>query len=380
MRRVITLDLARGIAILGTLGTNIWIFSHPEGLAGYLTAPQPAGQPVWATFAGTVLAQLTNGKFLGLLTLMFGIGLAIQADAAQRRGRPWPGPYGWRAALLFLDGLLHYLLVVEFDVLMGYAVTGAIVAYIITTSPRTQRRWIIGTAAAHLALMTALTVALWTQPAVNPGPLDPNPYRDGSWWDLVVFRIDNAGVFRAEPVLIGALSIAMFTLGNTLWRAGLFAPEGAGLRRRLMIIGAVALPVDLLLGASHANWFLLTRYGTAPLVALGILATIAGLRDPHGWWVDRLSELGRVALSGYITQNVVASVLFYGWGLDLGGVALAWRFPLTVAAWVGISALIITGAHVWLRYHRRGPVEWLWHRAYEVLSGVGGGRSRRVRA
>jgi uncharacterized protein len=70
--------------------------------------------------------QLANGKFLGMLTLMFGVGLELQRRSARRRGRPWPGRYPWRASLLFLDGLLHYLLVVEFDILMGYAVTGAV--------------------------------------------------------------------------------------------------------------------------------------------------------------------------------------------------------------------------------------------------------------
>jgi uncharacterized protein len=58
----------------------------------------------------------TNGKFLALL---FGIGLELQYQSARRRGTPWPGWYLWRAALLFVEGLLHYLLVFEFDVLMS---------------------------------------------------------------------------------------------------------------------------------------------------------------------------------------------------------------------------------------------------------------------
>lgn len=37
--RLQSLDVLRGIAILGTLGTNIWIFTDPEGLIGYLQGP-----------------------------------------------------------------------------------------------------------------------------------------------------------------------------------------------------------------------------------------------------------------------------------------------------------------------------------------------------
>ena len=62
--------------------------------------------------------------------------------------------------MLFLDGLLHYLLVVEFDILMGYAVTGAVVAVVLATSPRSQRIWLWTAASLHMLLLSALTAAL----------------------------------------------------------------------------------------------------------------------------------------------------------------------------------------------------------------------------
>ncbi len=368
--RIVGLDVARGIAILGTLGTNIWIFSHPAGMLGYLDSPTTPDASAAQAAVEHVLQQLAQGKFLGLLTLMFGIGLAIQADSAQRAGRRWPGPYLWRASILFLDGLLHYLLVVEFDVLMGYAVTGAIVAYVIARSPRAQAVWIAVAAGIHAMLVALLTIGMWSAPT-SYSPPDPNPYRDGSWWDLVLLRVDYAGVFRFEPVFILFLSIAMFTVGNRLYRAGLFADRGAGLRRSLMIAGAVALPVDLGLGVASQNWLFVVRYGTAPIVALGLLALIAEvtLRGRIGWAGRRLADLGRVALSGYVLQNVLASVVFYGWGLDLGGVAPAWRLPVTVLAWCAVSSLVLLAAHLWLRRFRRGPLEWLWARSYALLTG-----------
>ena len=35
--RIAVLDVARGVAILGTLATNIWIFTDPAGMIGILT-------------------------------------------------------------------------------------------------------------------------------------------------------------------------------------------------------------------------------------------------------------------------------------------------------------------------------------------------------
>ena len=59
------------------------------------------------------------------------------------------------------------------------------------------------------------------------------------------------------------------------------------------------------------------RYGTAPVVALGLLAAITELvlrRPTDGFARRRLEQIGRMALSCYIAQNLLASVICYGWG------------------------------------------------------------------
>ena len=164
--RYASLDVLRGVAILGTLATNIWIFTDPEGLVGYLQQrhgrhdSHRSGRAIEA-----VLQQLAQGKFLGLLTLMFGIGLEIQRRSAVRAGRRWPGRYPWRAGLLLLDGLLHFVLVAEFDVLMGYAVTGMVVAYLLATSEQAQRAWLVVASVVHVLLLSLVTIALLSLPS-----------------------------------------------------------------------------------------------------------------------------------------------------------------------------------------------------------------------
>ncbi len=61
--RIGVLDVPRGVATLGTLGTSIWIFTDPLGPAGFLAGP---GDGV-AGVVERVLLTLCNGKFLGLL-------------------------------------------------------------------------------------------------------------------------------------------------------------------------------------------------------------------------------------------------------------------------------------------------------------------------
>lgn len=372
--RLAALDVLRGIAILGTLGTNIWIFTNAEGLLGYFAhSDEPDGAWLWAE---RFLQQLAQGKFLGLLTIMFGIGLAIQQRSAVKSGRRWPGGYPIRAGLLFLDGLLNFFLVAEFDVLMGYAVTGLVVAFVLATSPKAQRRWLIVAASIHVTMLSLLAVAMAFAPAGDAparDPLDPNPYADGSFWDLVVFRWEHLLVFRLEPILIFPMSIALFLLGARLYRAGVFLPEGARIRKRLMIIGfAVAAPLDLALGMIGGDLIVFTRYGLAPFVAMGILALVAELyvrRPAPGLVGRRFAEVGRMALSCYILQNLVAGAICYGWGLGLAElVSPNARVPFTVGVYLLVSALMLVFAHLWLRRFERGPVEWLWNASYRALT------------
>ncbi|WP_280467716.1 DUF418 domain-containing protein [Nocardia cyriacigeorgica] len=376
--RLVALDVLRGIAILGTLGTNIWILTDPEGIIGYVNHLGAPVEDGWG-WAERALQQFAQGKYLGLLTIMFGIGLAIQQASAQRAGRRWPGKYPIRAGLLLLDGLLNFLLIAEFDVLMGYALTGLVVAYLLATSERAQRRWLIVQASIHVTMLTLLAVAMTADGGSvsdsDPEPLDPNPYADGSFWDLVLFRLDNALTFRVEAIFIFPMSIALFLLGARLYRAGVFAPEGARLRKRLMILGfGVAAPADLLLGVFvGGDVVLITRYGIAPLVSLGILALVAHFylnRPGTGFVGARLSEVGRTALSCYILQNLVASIICYGWGFGVAArVSPDARVPFTVAVYLVVALIIIGFAHLWLRRFDRGPVEWAWHATYRRLAG-----------
>ncbi|WP_307781304.1 DUF418 domain-containing protein [Agilicoccus flavus] len=33
----------------------------------------------------------------------------------------------------------------------------------------------------------------------------------------------------------------------------------------------------------------------------------------------------------------------------------------TIVGWLVVSALLLLGSALWLRFFRRGPIEWAWH-------------------
>lgn len=354
-----TIDVVRGVAILGTLWTNIWLFTNIHGLYGALMSNDD--QPL----AERILISLSQGKFLALLSLIFGVGLSLQLGSARRKAVRWPGRYRIRMLLLLADGTINYFLIAEFDVLMGYAVTGWVVSYLLLTRTRTQTALIITLGLVHTIFIGLIASAGST--FSEPADELITPYANGSFVDLVLFRLDNFGLFRAEPVLIFALSLALFLAGAKLNDAGVFRPEASKLRSILMIIGATALPIDLALGISgNTSAILVQRYLTAPLVSLGLLAGIIWL-CLHFGTPQLLQKVGQTALSCYLLQNLLAGALFYGWGLGLVNHIQPWRVPATMLGYVVVMAAVVLFAHLWLNRFSIGPVEWVWKKLAQPL-------------
>ncbi|MFE7097847.1 DUF418 domain-containing protein [Streptomyces erythrochromogenes] len=376
--RLPLLDVLRGAAILGTLMTNVWIFASPGSewgvLQGGMKVPDALGDPSAANIAETVFRFLADGKFLALLTVLFGVGLAIQFDSAARRGEPWPGRYPKRAAFLFVEGTVHFLLVFAWDVLMGYAVTALLVAWLLARSEKVRRvaMWTAG--GVHLALVALVTLAAASYSDSSPeGPDGPGPaavdlYAHGSWPAQVAFRLEHFLILRIEPVFSFGLLVFLFLLGVRLHRAGAFTAtaDGRRIRNRLAAWGlGLGLPLNAAATLGGGDFFLLGRYGAAPLLALGYIGLIGIALDRL--WIPAtatraLGSVGRTALSCYVAQNLLCMLICYGIGLGLaerlGGSGPWWVMGL----WAGVSLALATGSWLWLRRFDRGPLEALQHK------------------
>ncbi|MEY7971660.1 DUF418 domain-containing protein [Saccharomonospora xinjiangensis] len=371
--RIDALDLARGIAILGTLATNIWIFTDPAGALGWLALDVERGA------VETLLLTLSNGKFLALLSILFGVGLELQYRSAVRRGLRWPGRYLWRATLLLLEGVLHYLLIFEFDVLTGYALVSVHVAFLVSRSDRVRRTWLAVAAAVHVTFVGLLTAASLSgalsgaaEGTTSTGGAEYTAiaaYSSASWLDQVRTRIELAGFFRLEILLILPLSTVLFLAGIEVLRAGAFedSERGSRVRRRLLSFGLGAgVPLNLVTAFAGPDWFFVDRYIVPPIVAFGLLAAVVefAARTRGGLLRRGLIATGRAAMSCYVLQNLVAGALCYGWGLGLATLLADVRPWWVLAAWAFVSALLMTLAALWLRAFSRGPLELLLHRLY----------------
>lgn len=359
--RIRLLDILRGFAILGTLGTNIWIFAHAGDLS-YITTFDHSGWWGANDLLRMIVLFLVNGKLLGLLTIMFGVGLEMKYRQAKRKGKPWPGVYLWAVLFLVLEGLLHFILVMEYDILMSYGVTAIIAAFIVKGGDRLIARTmnVIGSVFA-IAILALAGLMLASGASVSLGSFHDVValYQEGTWLEQVQYRLANFLPLRMEAILVIPTNVFLFLLGVRFMRAGVFSPDenGKRLRKRLFRLGIyVGVPLNLLIFVPGGAFDLPVRYLFAPLMSMGYIAILARMIQytKLEWLWHLLENAGKMSLSCYVLQNLMASAVFYGWGLGLAGEL---NSAAIIAVWLVISAFQLGMASLWLRGFKLGPME-----------------------
>jgi uncharacterized protein len=362
--RIRLLDIFRGFSILGILGINIWIFAYLGNLNYTFTFQNNEWWSSIDTFLRTLALALFNGKFLGVLAILFGVGLHLKYQQSLRKGRPWPGIYLWICLILLVEGFLNFVFVMEYDILMSYAVTAIIASLIVKAGDRAIKWAFISFGGINLVLylgVTLLIIAL-QQSRGNISLEDINTvllYQHGTWGEQIAYRLTNFWELRFEMILGFCSNIFLFLIGVQLMRKGAFSPneEGKKIRKAMLKYGLlIGLPLNFLVFIPGGIFDLIMRYVFSPLLAIGYMGLFAWLveKRENFWLWKWIEKTGRVSLSCYLFQNLLCSAIFYGWGINLGGKMNAWSILLT---WLFISIVQVLLATLWLRFAKLGPME-----------------------
>ena len=390
MERHISIDAVRGFAVLGILLMNI----VSMGLPGYAYVnPMHYGGHTGADLWAWGLAHvLVDGKMRALFTMLFGASMLLIADRAQGQS-PGPAAVHYRRIFwLFVIGMIHCWLIWYGDILVTYALAGAIVFGARRWSPRRQ----IIAGIIVLVLLALYSLAGWfhfsglQQVAAANGPgaaaaraapeeLAGAPvsaaqeiagYR-GGFLDVFRARAPSAIFFQTFLLPTQAIpeAVGLMLVGMGLFRTGFFSGEWPrrAYRRALWLIPAgivITLPVTRLLVVSRwDNVTELLGYASAaiaaPLMALGYAAAIVLIvrSGALAAVVARLAAVGRMALTNYLGASILATTFFYGYGLGMfARLSRAELYLVVLAIW----ALQLALSPLWLRRFRYGPFEWLW--------------------
>ena len=371
------LDALRGFALFGVLLVNLRSLSLYDLLPRDERAALPS--TIIDAWLQPFMAALVDGTSITLFSLLFGVGFALQQ---QRAGHDPAGTrrYLRRLLLLFGFGLAHAYVFWWGDILRYYAVLGLLLIPL----SRLPDRWLAG-----LGVVVCVGLPVWLQPVV-PGLLPPQiSSPESAARALAAFRSEDMATMLAGNLerdlrmriavwFLPAYVLGRLMIGAALGRSGVLREPERHLRfwRRLFV-------AMLVLGGGLTLFFALRAAGVfgealpwldsvpgsmalrmgrfaAPL-AMGLLylAGLALLFQRQRWrrLIVLLAPLGRMALTHYIGQTIVAIALFYGIGLGLGA-----RFGLvgTLVASLLILALQLAASRWWLARFRFGPLEWLW--------------------
>lgn len=375
--RLDLVDALRGFAIV-----SIMLLHNIEHFDLYFSPP---GEPAWLKGLGQhiwdAMFAVFGGKSYAIFALLFGLTFHLQYDARARRGEDFRPRFAWRMLLLLGFGLVNSAFY-EGDILAMYAVLGLALIPVARLGT-----WTVFLLACFLSLQPVAWLDAFAALGSAPGKLpDPASWayfgraeeylKHGSLLDVWIGNLTNG----KQAVLLWSWEMgrilqipALFMFGMLAGRLGLFAmnDRNIGIWRRVFF-GALLLLGPLIFIHGHLNAWIPAEALRRPLNAICtpllnldiMLLLVTGFallyRRPAGARVlGSLRWLGRMSLTSYMMQSIVGTTLYHGFGFGLYAVTG------TVAALsIGIvlAALQGTFSAWWLKRHKQGPLETVWHR------------------
>lgn len=381
--RLETLDVLRGFALLGILAMNIRAMAAPFGAYMYPYALFDYTGPSRTAYVFT--SVVFDLKMMGLFSMLFGAGVLLYAAKSTETGAPPRGLWYRRMFWLLLIGLAHAYLIWDGDILVPYALCGILLLWWVR---RLSARVLVAGAVVLLAIGVFFTIGhglawqgmseaeraqeleMW-MPTRAQAEAQLAAMR-GSYVDIVAHRAPF--VFMAQT---------MYFFFFFLWRCGGMMLLGMGLHkwgfldgsrpdRTYMLAATICIPAGLALAGYGVIELERIRFAMpertvrdvwnyigAVLASVGYAAVIilivkrrlvAGARKA-------LAAVGQMALTNYLLQSAIASVLFLGWGFGLVG-RLDYAGQLVVVGAIWVLQLVLSP--LWLRHYRFGPAEWFW--------------------
>ncbi len=385
-QRIATLDIIRGIAVMGILVANMPAFALPG--AAYFSpmawgGTGPAELAAWAT-----TFVLIEGKMRGLFTFLFGASMLLVIDRAEAAGRSPAGAHYSRAAVLLAIGLAHLYFIWWGDILAHYAMVGAIAFLFHRLGARALLIWGLVALSLTVAMNfmgwmvlldsaardTPQKIEIWNNFAKSFG-IPSRAWMDseiaayrGGWDANVAWRVAHENPLGFLQT-VGMETLSAMLLGMAAFRSGFLTGSWTPARYKRWAIACLGLAwggYALLATVTYSHgfdqrWvFFGSIVGSGPFRIIGVVgyaALFILLIRPEGWLGQRLAAVGRAAFTNYLGTSILVTAIFYGWGL---GQFAEWsRAQLYIVPPI-VWLLMLAWSKLWLERFNYGPLEWLW--------------------
>jgi len=381
--RIVSIDLLRGVAVLGILIMNIQHFSMPT--AAYINPTaygDLTGLNKWVWIISHILA---SGKFMSIFSMLFGAGVLLFTSRVEAKGLNSALLHYRRMGWLLLFGIMHGYLLWTGDILVSYSLCGMLVFLFRFKRPVTLI-WIalafflfpilldlffIGSISQWPAEAYQFTMESWSPCAASiEHQLDV--YRS-SWLGQMELRLNGTIFMQTSYFMMQSFwrVMALMLLGMALYKWQVFSSVRSSrfyLRMTLtgLSVGFLLSGLGVFLNFKNQwimefSMFLGEQFNYVGSVgtALGYTGLVMLLSKSKGCagMKSRFSAVGRMAFTNYILMTLICTFLFYGHGLGLyGSVERKLQVIIVLAIWI----LIMTISPLWLKRFRFGPLERIW--------------------
>ena len=382
--RILALDVVRGFALLGILIMNLPGFS-----ASYFVGAN--GVQHWSgelnLLAEDARDLLCSGKFNSMFSMLFAVGFTLQLQRLQLRDPEHAATiYGRRLFWLLVFGVIHACVFWTGDVLHMYALLGVLLLALRRCSDRTLIVLIIATLlyAPAIEVVQMRTTTLEDAYALNSfyrtwETSNDLAYGSGTFWEAAREHTREMISAYTEPhnLLFNFGFYVQLTttmlIGLLLGRHQIFQ-RAHTLLPQIYTVQGISFLVGVSTGLFEINidepptptWESVFADACYVVCRVSLMtfyvATLLTLLQQTLWRVplQLIALVGRMPLTNYLSQTLICTFLFYGWGLGwwnqfgpLANILLA--FAIYVGVQIPLSAL-------WLRHFELGPMEYLWRR------------------
>ena len=405
--RIKSLDVLRGVALLGILLMNITGFGLD--FWAYVDPTVQGGSTGYNLYVWVMNNMFFEGTMRAMFSMLFGAGMVLMTTRmiAKGGGLEVADIYYRRTIWLLIFGVIHgYLILWTGDILYAYGLFGLFLFPFRDTSPRklilaAATLTLIGVALAsfdYSKKMKLLDQFKTAQSYQNEDEI-PEDIKKGkvAWEELVAemkpsekqVKENTESMHKGYFDLVLFLApinrfmqstfnydynpwdvLAMMLLGMALYKLRVITAElsfktylvmmfiGYGIgftinyhETRLILDNDFSIPAFYQAGRTYAIGRIAVSFGHIGLVMLFCKMNVISFLKRS------LAAVGRMALTNYIMHSVICAFVFKGIGFSLFGRLQRYElYYVVVSIW--IFQLIISP--IWLKYYRFGPLEWLW--------------------
>jgi len=374
-----SLDVLRGVAILGILMMNVQAFLMAPNAYVYPPAHMDitgANLTVW--FIAHVFFEQ---KFITIFSALFGAGMVLMVGEEEAVSRKL---HFSRMSWLLVFGLIHLFVFWFGDILTAYAIGGFIIVFFRRMSPTKLIIWGL----VWVTIAGVLFVGLLASFALIPEEAGMTPvdlgmaYSDERLAEIVAAfqggflqsrgeNAINAAGSLGFLVFFGGRIIGVMFLGMALFKLGFLTAKWSVLSYLISLVIGLGIGLPLAwFGASHAVasgfdlgqlWVHVgANYIASLFVAFGYASAVMLICKAPWMKILRypFAAAGRMAFTNYLSQTfIMVFIAVGGIGLGLfGELERVEQVQLVLAVWV----FQLLFSMLWLQIFRFGPLEWLW--------------------